>query len=208
LSLFLPEGGSGKAPDGVAGITPANATVTEDDIALMERVLAAAAARPNQIPEAFLAYLIDWIQTNNLAIPFGQLFGYKNFISTQVTIYLSSGTTSTSGTISAGGASQTAVGPSITLGAAGDYLIEAAFDCYSDSMVGQLAVSGGGPTVQGGGAGLNGSGISVSRTVALSTATDGVVLTSLFTHGGNSTGSPKDYSSLNAVITATRYANP
>lgn len=86
--MFLPEGGS-KQQSGVSQITPANPQVTDEDIALMERVFSAAAARPNAVPETFMAYVLDFIQTNNLILPIGQIFGFSQFTaqaSTSITV--------------------------------------------------------------------------------------------------------------------------
>jgi hypothetical protein len=77
VSLFLPEGSGQQPQPGVASVTPANPETTGEDIALMQRVLSAASRNVNMIPTDFMAYLIDYVQTSNLQIPIGQVFGYQ-----------------------------------------------------------------------------------------------------------------------------------
>lgn len=80
MSEFLPENFSQMdAQTGVASIAPATPEVTQGDIALMQRVLAAAAKSPNLIPSDFMAYMFDWIQTQRLNIPISQVFGFSQF---------------------------------------------------------------------------------------------------------------------------------
>lgn len=50
----------------------------------MQRVLTAAANNPNLMPENFMAYMLDWIQTQRLSIPLGQVFGYQNSVASIV----------------------------------------------------------------------------------------------------------------------------
>lgn len=77
MSMFLPEG---SAPaSGVAAVTPSAPEATGGDVALMQRVFEAAVANPNLIPGGFMAYLVDFIQTNNLLIPIGQIIGFDRF---------------------------------------------------------------------------------------------------------------------------------
>jgi len=77
MSQFMPEGNENAPQPGVSTITPSNPETTSEDIALMQRVLAAASRNPNLIPADFMAYVIDYVQTQNLMIPIGQVFGYQ-----------------------------------------------------------------------------------------------------------------------------------
>lgn len=87
MSMFLPDGAQGTVPpSGVTDFSPATDEVTSSDIAIMQRVLSAAAQNPSMIPESFMAYVLDWLQVNNLQIPIGQVFGFQKFLSTQVTV--------------------------------------------------------------------------------------------------------------------------
>lgn len=79
MSMFLPEGTQQQPSQGVAQITPANPETTQEDIALMQRVLSAASRNPNLIPADFMAYLLDFIQTARLIIPIGQVFGFSQY---------------------------------------------------------------------------------------------------------------------------------
>lgn len=85
--MFLPESSGPQAAQGAAAIN-SNTQPTQEDIALMQRVFAAAAASPTQTPDALWSYVLDWIQVNNLQIPIGQVFGYQR-IATQVVATLS-----------------------------------------------------------------------------------------------------------------------
>lgn len=81
MSMFLPEGPyQTQPPSGVADITPAEPETTSGDIALMQRVLAAASRNVNLIPSDFMAYIVDFIQTSRLQIPIGQVPGYSQAI--------------------------------------------------------------------------------------------------------------------------------
>jgi microcystin-dependent protein len=85
MSIFLPDGpNQSDAPSGVADITPAEPETTSADIALMQRVLAAASRNVNLIPSDFMAYIVDFIQTSRLQIPIGQVPGYSQSIPTGV----------------------------------------------------------------------------------------------------------------------------
>lgn len=78
--MFMPDGPhQTQPPSGVADITPADPETTTADIALMQRVLAAASRNPNLIPADFMSYLLDWIQTQRLQVPIGQVFGFTGF---------------------------------------------------------------------------------------------------------------------------------
>lgn len=87
MSMFLPEGPNQTSPpSGVAAITPADPETTQADIALMQRVLSAASRNPNLIPADFMSYMLDWIQTQRLQIPIGQVFGFQQFTANFATI--------------------------------------------------------------------------------------------------------------------------
>lgn len=77
MSMFMPENAGGQTPGGVSSVTPADPETTSEDVALMQRVLSAAARNPNLIPDSFMAYMLDWIQTQRLSIPIGQVFGFR-----------------------------------------------------------------------------------------------------------------------------------
>lgn len=75
MSMFLPEQGQA-TPTGVTEFTPSSPQTTQEDVALMQRVLQAAAANPLMIPPDLMAYILDYIQTSRLIIPIGQVFGF------------------------------------------------------------------------------------------------------------------------------------
>jgi hypothetical protein len=50
----------------------------------MQRVLSAAVQNPSMIPADFLAYVVDYIQTQRLTTPLGQIIGYDNATNTIV----------------------------------------------------------------------------------------------------------------------------
>lgn len=177
--------------------------LTESELQTLKKVFSS----PLDIPAEWKAWLVSYLEANPPGITFAQVTGYQNFVSTQVSVYTSTGAASFAGTQGIGAGATSSAGPSITLGPAGKYVIEAAMDAFADSMTANLAVSGGGPTVQGGSAGVFGVGLSVSRAVAVTIASDGEVLTSTFNVGPNSTGVGRDFQLQNAAIIATRYAN-
>jgi len=78
MSMFLPEQ-QGQPQSGVVSVTPSSPETTSEDIALMQRVFAAAARNPNLIPADFMAYVFDFIQTQRLEVPIGQVFGFAGF---------------------------------------------------------------------------------------------------------------------------------
>lgn len=80
MSMFLPEGlKTPQASSGVADVTPPDPDTTSADIALMQRVLSAASRNPNLIPPDFMSYLFDYIQTQRLEVPIGQVFGFTGY---------------------------------------------------------------------------------------------------------------------------------
>lgn len=82
--MFMPEGGTQVEP-GVTAATPASPETTSEDIALMQRVFAAAIRNPNLIPSDFMSYLVDFIQTQRLDVPIGQVFGYQQQTDASIT---------------------------------------------------------------------------------------------------------------------------
>lgn len=90
--MFLPETSSSSSQLG-SPLTPANPQVSDADVSTMQRILAAAAARPDLIPENFMAYVVDFIQANNLLIPIGQIVGFSQFTAQTTDSILSQGTT-------------------------------------------------------------------------------------------------------------------
>lgn len=85
MSQFLPEQMQ-QPQDAGAVVIAANPETNADDVALMQRVFAAAVRNPNQIPTDFMAYLIDFIQTSRLSIPIGQVFGFTQFTAQYETV--------------------------------------------------------------------------------------------------------------------------
>lgn len=94
MSMFMPEGSGAPPQDGVSSITPANSETTTADIALMQRILAAAARNPGLIPADFMAYVLDWLQVNNLQIPIGQVFGYNRTTAKSAVVHTNEARTS------------------------------------------------------------------------------------------------------------------
>lgn len=78
MSMFLPENAPQQQPGGVTATTPPSPETTQEDVSLMQRVFAAAARNPNQIPNGFLPYVLDWLNTQRLEVPIGQVFGFKS----------------------------------------------------------------------------------------------------------------------------------
>lgn len=80
MSLFLPDGfDSSNTPTGASEFSPGSQQTTQEDVALMQRVLNAAAANPLMIPPDLMSYILDYIQTSRLSIPIGQVFGFSQF---------------------------------------------------------------------------------------------------------------------------------
>lgn len=119
MSMFLPEGFGQQAQpqDGVAAITPSSPETTSEDIALMQRVLSAAARNPNLIPSDFMSYIVDYIQTSRLSIPIGQVFGFTKFAPNLPIIATGDATGSTTYTDLAD------VGPELTTLGNGGYIL-------------------------------------------------------------------------------------
>ncbi len=87
MSQFLPETQAPPEQPGFSGVPDAPAPAGPADTALMQRVLAAAAQNPNLIPASFMAYMIDWIQTQRLVIPISQVFGWQRVVSGVATVF-------------------------------------------------------------------------------------------------------------------------
>lgn len=129
MSQFLPEG-FGQQPSTTVDLSsgaPASDS-TQADVALMQRVLAAAANNPNLIPGGFMAYMLDWIQTQRLSIPIGQVFGFTRFAA-KTSVETGSVSTASSTYVTLGG-------PNITGLSAGKYLM-----FWGAAAVGNLGVS-------------------------------------------------------------------
>ena len=99
MSMFLPESSnlSGPAQPGTTQITPSNPETTSEDVKLMQRVLTAAMQNPNLIPDQFMSYILDWIQTQRLIVPLGQVFGYQRLVGIRGSIALGGTTASGNG---------------------------------------------------------------------------------------------------------------
>jgi hypothetical protein len=194
MSMFLPESTGQQPVQGVASITPANPETTQEDIALMQRVLAAASRNPNLIPTDFMAYVMDFIQTQRLSIPIGEVFGFKQFVSTQVSIFHDQGQ-SLSGT-----GNTTTPGPSVAL-PAGKYVFIAGADMTTQFGNGfaSLSVSSGGPTVSGNTASIS----SVAKATAVTLSVDTTITSTLAINGGGSV----TCSISGAWLVAIRYDN-
>lgn len=118
MSQFLPTGSSqAQTPSGVANIAPSDPETSSADIALMQRVLSAAYRNPNLIPQDFMAYVLDWIQTQRLTIPIGQVFGFSQFTVNSAEVGTQESTTSTTYT------DLTTAGPTLDGLSAGKYVI-------------------------------------------------------------------------------------
>lgn len=82
----------------------------DGDIALMQRIFSAAVTNPSQIPSDFMAYLVDFIQTQRLTIPIGQVVGFRQ-------------QTDIRGRVSSAGAITNGVGFTVSKLGTGNYLI-------------------------------------------------------------------------------------
>jgi hypothetical protein len=76
MGQFLPEGMPEQAKVQIATAEP---VTSGDDVALMQKVFAAAMKNPSLIPADFMAYLVDYMQTTRLNIPIGQVSGFTRF---------------------------------------------------------------------------------------------------------------------------------
>lgn len=77
--MFLPDGQTQSSQTGVTNFSPGTQQTTQEDVALMQRVLEAAAQNPLMIPPDLMSYILDYIQTSRLIIPIGQVFGFSGF---------------------------------------------------------------------------------------------------------------------------------
>lgn len=141
MSQFLPE--TPAAPGDAAGIKPAaDTSVSDQDLQLASRMVAALVARPQQLIGPLMGYIVDAMGISNLLLPIRQIVGYQAFVSTQVTAALD-----TSGSLSLGPAvSGTASGPALSGLVPGSYIILAGFD-YSGMDAHSLTFSPGGLVV-------------------------------------------------------------
>lgn len=129
MSMFLPESAGQPPAGGVTSVTPANPQTTQEDIALMQRVLSAAARNPNLIPADFMAYILDYIQTSRLQIPIGQVFGFTQFTAQQDVVGLGSAESTSSATY----VDLATVGPSLTGLPDGQYIIIFGCDAHNSA---------------------------------------------------------------------------
>ena len=118
MSQFLPENSSGATVPGQTSLTPATQNVTLADVSLMQRVLNAAAQNPNLIPDTFMAYVVDFIQTSRLEIPIGQVFGFVGY-----TVQASSLVGAFESTSATAYGDLATVGPTLDSLADGNYLV-------------------------------------------------------------------------------------
>lgn len=142
MSMFLPEGfdptggaGGSSSPADFGSPDPNTST---DDVALMQRVLAAAAQNPSLIPESFMGYLIDWLQISKLQIPIAQVPGYTKSVDAIISATLSgtqisSGTNSCSHTFAGSDPEVDTTGPTLAASVAGSYVLIASFKNSSNS---------------------------------------------------------------------------
>src|SRR5690242_8797596 len=146
MSQFLPEIPTQGAPVGVKPQSEAD-PVTQEDMALMLRVVNAMAQNPSMIPDTLMSYIQDWLQVSNLQIPIGQVFGFQKFVSTQVSVQQA-----TAPNLSAGNnQTLTQAGPTLTL-QPGAYVLVAGY-YQSVGSGGNLAFSPVSLTVEGGAGG-------------------------------------------------------
>jgi hypothetical protein len=158
MSMFLPDGAQGTVPpSGVTDFSPATDEVTSSDIAIMQRVLSAAAQNPSMIPESFMAYVLDWLQINNLQIPIKQVFGYQDSVGSIVSEALAGQFVASSATgagSSSGSPVTGAVGPAVSgLVSGGKYVVWYGYNLHTNDNA-TMHMSGGLPAATDG----NGSG--------------------------------------------------
>lgn len=128
MSMFMPEGSQGAAPPGTSSVTPTNPQTTQEDIALMQRVFKAAAENPLAVPSSFWEYIPDFLETQRLEIPIGQVFGFSRFTADAAAdVHTNESTTSTSFV------DLTTAGPSMFGLASGHYIIAFGAACYGSA---------------------------------------------------------------------------
>lgn len=193
MSMFLVEQ-KGQPQDGVSSITPSNPETTQEDVALMQRVLSAASRNPNLIPSDFMAYVADFMQTSRLEIPIGQVFGFQKFVSTQVSIFTDSGQ-SLSGT-----GTSTTPGPSVSV-PEGKYIVIMGADMSTQFGNGacSMTLSPGGATATGNPASV----VSVCKGAPVTLASPSTISALLSIAGGGQTATISA-----AWLIAIRYDNP
>lgn len=133
MSMFLsePKGSS------QSSISPANPQASDQDVALMQRVLGAASSRPDLIPEKFMAYVVDFIQTSNLMIPIGQIFGFSQFMFQAAPTV---GTNESTAAVYPSFVDLATVGPTLSGIPNGNYVF--LFGCQAKNTVGDGALMG------------------------------------------------------------------
>lgn len=124
MSAFLPEGGPA---GGDAYTSPGLGSVpraSDADIQLASRLVSAFLARPQQLLSPLMAYITDAIQVSNLLLPIGQVVGFTDFVSTQV-----SASINTNNGFSVGaGVTDTQAGPSLSGLTPGKFVVLGGFD--------------------------------------------------------------------------------
>jgi len=126
MSMFLPEQTQTQQTVDLSSSAPASDT-SQADIALMQRVFSAAMKSPSLIPEGFMSYMLDWIQTQRLSIPIGQVFGFSRFTAQQANATsFDSGVTTTTFAAFSDGPVLSGLGP-------GNYVVIIACDIRSNS---------------------------------------------------------------------------
>jgi len=74
-----------------------NSPVSDDDIALMQRVFRAAAQNPLQIPPELIGFFIDSVQTSKLTIPINQIQGFSQYLARAAFVFTSESLTAGTG---------------------------------------------------------------------------------------------------------------
>jgi hypothetical protein len=81
MGIFLPEGMQTPPATAATGVTSApDVEAVDSGVELMQKVFAAAAQRPSAIPDAFMAYLVEYLQTQRLTWPISQITGFSKDI--------------------------------------------------------------------------------------------------------------------------------
>lgn len=154
------------------------------DVALMQRIFSAAVANPSQIPSDFLAYVVDYIQTQRLNIPIGQVIGYSGTIPQLSDVQTAETTSSTSYTDLA------TVGPELDGLNDGIYLVYVgayiAFGAGQTDAAGLVSPSINGAVPSDVNAAILGGGVTPSGTVQFSSSVGQWSLASIKTGAPNS----------------------
>lgn len=105
---------------------------------------------PLEIPAEFKAWLVSYLEANPPELPFTQLFGYQNFISTQVSVHPAADIPGQEGVSSVTYADAATVGPQITGLRNGLYIVAygctAAVNTATDSGYAAVSINGDTPS--------------------------------------------------------------